>query len=311
LRSRQQVQAARISTVVNVSKAYYDILLTQEQVRVFDEAIIRLEKQLADARSQYEHGTVDKIDYRRATIALGNARSGRRGAEESVKFKKAFLSELMGHGAGAALQLAYDPKAMEGETLADTLQRVAPAERIEYQQLQTERGLQQLDVRYQQWRLLPTVWAFVNYNLVYQDNQFARLFDRSFPTSVVGVSAAVPLFQGGQRLQQLRRSRLVGKRLGVEMENVRQRINTEYEQALATYKSALNEWQTTRQNIALAREVYDVLKLQYDEGIKTYLELIVAETDLRTTQLDYYNALYRVLAGKLDLQRALGTIDVD
>ncbi|SMB99382.1 hypothetical protein SAMN00120144_0166 [Hymenobacter roseosalivarius DSM 11622] len=50
------------------------------------------------------------------------------------------------------------------------------------------------------------------------------------------------------------------------------------------------------------------MKLQYDEGIKTYLEVIVAETDLRTSQLNYYNSLFAVLASKLDVERALGTI---
>ena len=62
--------------------------------------------------------------------------------------------------------------------------------------------------------------------------------------------------------------------------------------------------------MALAQDVYRILKLQYDEGVKTYLDLITAETDLRTSELNYYNALYRVLASKLDLQRAQGLIPV-
>jgi outer membrane protein TolC len=38
------------------------------------------------------------------------------------------------------------------------------------------------------------------------------------------------------------------------------------------------------------------------------LELTVAEADLRTAQLTYYNALFNVLSSKLDVQRALGNI---
>ncbi len=309
--SRQDIRAAQINTVVDVSKAYYDVLLTQEQARVLDEAIIRLEKQFRDARSQHAYGTVDKTDYQRAAIALSNARSGRKRAEEAIHYKKALLKERMGYAESGELQLAFRAQEVEADVAIDTLQPAAPADRIEYQQLLTRRGVQRLNVNYYKWNFLPSVSAFANYNFVYQNEQFSGLFDRSFPTSLIGLNATVPLFEGKRRIHHLRKETLVDKRLGVEMNGLTQRISTEHAQALAAYKSALHEWKTAENNIALAKEVYGVLKLQYDEGIKTYLELIIAETDLRTTQLDYYNALYRVLSGKLDLQRARGTVAVE
>ncbi|RQP16160.1 MAG: TolC family protein, partial [Parapedobacter sp.] len=73
----------------------------------------------------------------------------------------------------------------------------------------------------------------------------------------------------------------------------------------------LNDWRVARENVALSEDVYNTIKLQYDEGIKTYLDLMTAETDLRTTQISYLNSLFAVLAGKLDVQRALGTVDID
>jgi len=48
--------------------------------------------------------------------------------------------------------------------------------------------------------------------------------------------------------------------------------------------------------------------LQYKEGVKTYLDVIFAESDLRTAQVNYANALYQVLSSKLDVQKQLGTI---
>jgi outer membrane protein TolC len=310
LQGRQNVQATRIHTVISVSKAYYEVLLTQAQLQILDEAILRLEKQLKDAYSQLESGTVDETDYQRATIALGNARSDRRKVAEAVGPKKTLLKELMGDPSEGELRLAFDARQMEENILTDTLPNASYANRIEYQLLQTQKALQQLTVDYHQWNFLPTLSAFVNYNLVYQSQGFRQLYDQTFPTSVVGLSATVPLFQGGRRVHNLRKAQLLDRRLDVELDNVRRRIRTEYEQALGSYKSALTEWNTIKTNAVLAEKVYRTTKLQYDEGIKTYLELIVAETDLRTTQLNYYNALYRVLSGKLDLQRALGTVPV-
>jgi len=58
----------------------------------------------------------------------------------------------------------------------------------------------------------------------------------------------------------------------------------------------------------LATEVYNVIRLQYQQGIKTYLDVIVAESDLRTSQLNLYTALYQLLQSKIDVQKALGTL---
>src|SRR5690606_14691139 len=86
-------------------------------------------------------------------------------------------------------------------------------------------------------------------------------------------------------------------------------LNTEYESALAAYNSNYFTWQTLQDNLALAEEVYNTIKLQYDEGVKAYVDLVVAESELRTAQINNYNALYSVLSSKLDLQRAMGQIN--
>lgn len=307
----QNTVDAKINTVVAVSKAFYDILLSQEQLQILTQAITRQEKQLKDARAQYEQGLVDKTDFQRASITLGNIRSDRKRALESIKGKEALLKELIGYKPENPIQIAFNRAQMEQNIAADTIQGISFANRIEYQQLQTLRQLQGLSINYYRYGFLPSVSAFGNYNLVYQNNEFGQLFNQNYPNSLVGLSVALPIFQGTRRIQNLCRAQLLDRRLEVDIFNLQNRINTEYTQALADYKSDLTEWNTTKSNVALAEDVYRVIRLQYSEGIKTYLDLITAETDLRVTQLNYYNALYQVLSSKLDLQRAQGTIRID
>src|SRR5690606_27762347 len=45
----QEVTDTRINTVVEVSKAFYNVLLTQEQLHILDQNISRQEKQYNDA----------------------------------------------------------------------------------------------------------------------------------------------------------------------------------------------------------------------------------------------------------------------
>ncbi len=77
---------------------------------------------------------------------------------------------------------------------------------------------------------------------------------------------------------------------------------------MAAYKSNRANFLALRENLALAKEVYGIIEMQYKAGVKTYLEVLTAETDLRTSQINYYNALYQVLASKVDVQKALGEI---
>ncbi len=312
--TRQQlaldIQNNKINTVVDVSKAFYDILFTQEQLRILDENVARQEKQYNDARSRFDVGLVDKTDYQRAAITLANIRSDRNRAQASIKAKVALLKQLMGYPVASDLDLSYDYNLMQQAVLLDTTEVINFANRIELQQLQTQQQLQQLNTAYYKWSFLPTVSSYINYNWLYFNDTFSGLYSQSYPTSGVGLQVSLPIFQGTRRLQNLKIAQLQEQRLELETENTRKAINTEYQAALARYKSDYYEWTTLRDNVTLAREVYDVIKLQYDEGIKAYVDLVVAETDLRTAQLNYYNALYNVLASKLDYQRALGTINI-
>jgi outer membrane protein TolC len=58
----------------------------------------------------------------------------------------------------------------------------------------------------------------------------------------------------------------------------------------------------------LARDVYNIIQLQYRSGIKTYLDVVVANNDLFAAQVNYTNAIFQVLSDRIDVQRALGTL---
>jgi outer membrane protein TolC len=305
---QQNTTATRIDVVTSVSKAFYDILLSQRQYEVFNEDMVRLQRNLRDARARYTAGLVDKTDYLQAEVSLNTSVSGRKQALESVKAKTAYLQELMGLTSAQPLALQYDTLRLEREAMVDTTAGSNAGNRIEIQQLQTQKSLQALNIDYYRWGWLPSLSAFGSYNLAYQNNQFGDLYSQSFPNSYAGLQLSLPLFTGGRRQQNLRRARLQNDRLDQDLVATGNRINTEYAQALATYKGYYTDYLRGKRNVELSREVYAIVNLQYREGIKTYLDLIVAQTTLRTAQLGYYSALFQVLASKVDLQRARGEV---
>jgi outer membrane protein TolC len=302
--------SSQINVVADVSKAFFDVLLSQRQLDILNEDIIRLQRSLKDAYSRYQAGVSDKTDYKQATISLNNSLSSRKQTAEAINSKIAYLKQIMGINRDHNLVLAYDSTRFEKEIYIDTNQKLDVNNRIEYRLLATQKNLRDLSVNYYRWGFLPSVSAFGNYNLVYASDKFSNLYSRTYPNAYAGLSLSLPIFQGTKRLQNLSRARLEVDRVNLDIENSANTINTEYVQALASYKSNYTSWALIKQNVDLAKDVYKVVSLQYREGIKTYLDVIVSQSDLRTAELNYYNSLFQLLSSKIDLEKSLGILGV-
>lgn len=306
---QQVIENARINTVVDVSKAFYSILLSEEQIKILDQNLERLEKQYKDAYSRFEAGLVDKTDYQRATIALTNVKSDRNRVANSFDAKYDYLKQLMGYPANLDFTIDFDQQGAAGKIAEDAADPLMLENRVEYQLLQTQQTLNEIQTSYEKWNYLPELSAYYRYNWNYFNADFSNLYKTAYPISSLGVNLSIPIFQGGKRIHQQKAAELQVDRGVIEIENLSNQIMTEYSTALADYNSSVYEWQLIRENMEMAEEVYDIIKLQYDEGIKAYVELVVAETDLQTAQINHINAFYQVLEDKLDLEKALGTIN--
>ncbi|MDN5286040.1 MAG: TolC family protein [Mucilaginibacter sp.] len=308
---KQNVTSSQINVVSDVSKAFFDVLLSQKQLNITNADIIRLQRSLKDAFNRYQAGVSDKTDYKQATISLNNSLATRKQTEEAIKSKTAYLKQIMGVDPLKPLALSYDSSRYEQAAVIDTNQTLDVNNRIEYRLLQTTKTLQNINVNYYRYGFLPSLTAVGNYTAAYLSHGFSNLYNDAFPTGYAGLSLSLPIFQGGKRLQNLSKAKLQVERADLDIVNSQNTINTEYVQALAGYKSNYASYQLIRQNVDLAKDVYKIVSLQYREGVKTYLDVIVAQSDLRTAELNYYNALFQLLSSKIDLQKALGTLTVE
>ncbi len=307
--ARQTTVNTQIDVVSNVSKAFYDVLLSKEQIRLFNADLVLLQRSLKDAYNQYKGGLVDKTDYQRATISLNNSKAQLKTAEEELKSRYALLKLYMSYPSDSALMLTYDSAEMANQiTAVDTNLAVDYNNRIEYQQLQTQKRLQQANLRYAKNAYLPSVYLFGEYNLNYYNDQFSKLYSINYPNSYAGVMLSFPIFQGTKRIQQIHIAQLQLDRLDYNFTSLKDSINAEYVQALGSYKSNLANYYLQKENLNLALEVYNVIQLQYRSGIKAYLDVVTANNDLFGAQINYTNALYQVLSNKVDVERALGVL---
>ncbi len=308
--AQQITDSTKIYIVANVSKIFYSLLLTLEQIDVFKEDTTRLSKTLRDTYHQYVSGIVDETDYDEAAISLNNSMAQLKQANENVTPQYAMLKQIMGMPPQQQFNVSFDTAQMTKDIGFDTTQELQFQKRIEFQQLQTAKKIQGQMINYYRNAWLPTLGAFFDYDYAFQNNSFGSLFSNAYPYSYLGLSLSVPIFTGFARTQNLRRAKLQEKLLDWDEVTLQSQVYSEYTSSLANYKSYMFNLNIMRDNVALARKVYDIVMLQYSQGVVAYLNVITAETNLISSEIGYLNALFQVLSSKIDLEKAMGVIIV-
>jgi outer membrane protein TolC len=306
--AEQITDSVKIFTISSVSKSFYNLLLTLEQINILEEDTARLGRNIMDTHNQYVGGIVDETDYQQAVITLNNSKAQLKQQIENVAPEYAALKQLMGYPPEKNFNVTFDTTQMMKEIYSDTTRQLQYENRIEYQQLQTVKELQHQQTVYNKLSFLPTVSVFYDYFYEYENPASSNLFRTAYPYSYFGVSLNFPIFTGFARVENLQRSELQEQSVNWEEMNLKSEIYTEYSSALANYKSNLYNLRLLGDNKSRAQNVYRVVSLQYNQGVVAYLNLLVAESNLITAEIGYVDALFQLLSSKIDLEKAMGEI---
>jgi outer membrane protein TolC len=306
--AEQFSDSAKISIVSTVSKSFYNLLLTLEQVNVLKEDTARLGTDVQDTYHQFVAGLVDETDYEQAVITLNNSKAQLKQQVENIAPNYAGLKRLMGFAPDRQFNVTYDTAAMMKQIACDTTLPLQVEKRIEYRELRTAQQLQQHLTGYYELSFLPSLSAFYNYAYEYENNSSSQLFKKAYPYSFFGLSISLPIFTGLSRIENIHRSQLQEEQLDLAEANLRSAISEEYTSALANYKSNLYNLTLLQENKTRATNVYRIVSLQYNQGVVGYLNIIVAESNLISAEIGYVGALFQVLSSKVDLEKAMGDI---
>jgi outer membrane protein TolC len=116
--AQQVTDSTKIFLVTSVTKSFYNVLLTLEQINVLKEDTTRLGKSLRDAYHQYKGGIVDETDYEEAAITLNNSMAQLKQANENVIPQYASLKQLMGYPPQKQFNVSFDTVEMAGRSRA-------------------------------------------------------------------------------------------------------------------------------------------------------------------------------------------------
>jgi outer membrane protein len=298
----------KIETAVAVTKAYYAVLVSNEQLSLLDANLDRLKKSLNDTKELFKNGFVEKIDVDRLSVLNNNLITERENVIRLLALNVNLLKFQMGMTIGSQLTLTDKIEDVGIEKTGILNTEGSYVKRIEYSLLQTQKKLNELDIKRYKSQFLPSLAAFGSTSTSFQNNSFSDLYDRQFPSTVIGLRLSVPIISGGQKLYQLRNAKLTAVKTQNELNNLENAINLEVSQAQTTYLNGQQSLENQKRNMDLAKEVLRVTKVKYEQGVGSSIEVTTAETSLKEAQNNYITALYDMLINKVNLDKALGNI---
>jgi outer membrane protein TolC len=183
--------------------------------------------------------------------------------------------------------------------------------RIEYNLLQTQYQLEELNMKRYKVGYYPSLVAYANVSSTAQRNSF-NLLDPSrrwYPTGIVGATLSVPIFDGLQKQSKIRQSRYNLDKIRNEIDNFRNAASLQVQNSRLALDDAIRSLDLQGQNLSLAEDVVRISKLKYDQGVGSNLEVLDAETSLKEAQSNYYGAVYDAIVSRIDYDVAAGNFN--
>ena len=300
----------KIDINVNVTKAYYQVLVSIEQLKLLDADIVQLKQQLDETVARNKQGFVEKIDADRITVQYNSLVTTRDNAIRSLGLNYQLLKFQMGMSIDNNLLLKDKLENIELDLNAATAVTDTSVylSRIEYNLLQTQKKLNEFDLKSKRAQFLPKLSAVGNYTSSYQNNGFGSLYSANFPSSYIGLNLTVPIYAGGQHTNQVRQSEITVLKSQNDLFNMQNTVNLQVSQAKVSYINGLKTLTDQKNNMALANEVLRVSKIKYEQGVGSSIEVTQAQTAVQDADNTYIQGLYDALVSKVDLDKAYGRI---
>lgn len=122
----------------------------------------------------------------------------------------------------------------------------------------------------------------------------------------MGINLSLPIFQGFSRKAKVKESTLALMEQDARILELEQQIEEEVEQAYSDWELAGKVIEVNDKTLQAAREMYQLTKLQYEQGLTSYFFLQQKESDLTNTENRYVNALYNLRVSVARLEKAWG-----
>lgn len=305
--SQEALKSTASKTIVEVKKAFYGVLLTQEMLAIMKASLLNAENNLKNVESLYNQGLVSEFDLLSVQVQIENLKPTVTQLENALLQTKDGLKILLGIKKEDDIELDGQME-FEKMVLAEQDSLIQKALNDNYD-LKTMLVKQQIDeefIELDRAEYWPSVVAFASYSINGQSDKFDFM---NYNTGIVGITFSINLFNGlrtNEKVQQSTIAAMQSKEQLVQLKEViKLQVSAKYNEIHRILK--LIDAQT--KNIELAEKAYSIAKVKYNEGTATQLEVQNAELQLRQAKTNRLQSVYDFIVAKSELDKLTGNIE--
>lgn len=302
---QRDVDAAYNQLRLDVSEAFYAVLIAQEFVRVAQQSVALVEKQLRIAEASLKAGAATNFDVLRAKVQLANAKSQLVRAENAIiTAKNAYktvlnipLAEDVSVKGILEIPEKHQMLALNLETLIEQALKNRPE--VHRTQLSEHAAHKQVDIA--KTRSRPDLGLFTNYQI----SQNERLTQMNRIWSV-GFQINIPIFDGFATRAAVQQSESALKQVQLAGTQVKVGVEFEVRNAYLNLLGAQTLIEVQREAVTQAQESVRIANLQFQNGIITTVALTDTQLALAQAEVNRLQAYHDYAVGLAKLEKAIG-----
>lgn len=287
------------SVLVGTAQAFFAAAGAEELVGARTHGIEVAQKTLDNARARLEAGVVNRVEVMRAELALVRAQQALREANDIRAQTYRQLTTLV--QLKEPFKVVPPARSDVKEQSVQDLAREALSLRPEYAAYQ--RGIEAAHAQKNAatWRWAPSLSAFgllrfFNYPGFAGDNYAWN----------VGLQLDWAIYEGGLRDAARHQAAAVERENRLRLEQARDVLTDELYNARQSVDTRQAALATAERSVELSRSTLDLVRVQYEAGTATQLDLLQAQDALISTEVALAQARFDLLLADLTLRRSAG-----
>ena len=308
-----QTEQKRQQTIYDVDQAYWQVVSLVHKKRLA-ESYLRLVSQLeTDISKMVSEGVATRSDLLSVSVKVNEAEMSVTKVSDGLVLSRMLLCQRIGLPVSEQIALADENDRdifVEEETASAPNVALAMNLRPELRMLQNTIDISKQSTRLLRAGNLPQVlltggYAVSNPNMF---NGFEKKLDGFWH---VGVIARVPIWNWGDVRYKVRASKGATAIASLELEEAREKIELQVSQTRFRVDEAYKRLAMARSDIRHADENLRTANLGFKEGVISTTAVMEAQTAWLQAQSQHIDAAIDVRLSQTDLEKALGTLDIN
>ena len=305
----EKSRASKQDLVNQVTKAYYQLMLTQDSYDVLQKSYKLAEDNYNIVNAKYRQGTVSEFDKITAEVQMRSVKPSVISAGNAVTLSKLQLKVLMGITADVDIKIDDSLAAYEGVVFANQLDNTVHEGLVNnttMKQLELNRLMLQKNIKSLRTNFMPTLGLGYSYQYQSMNNDSWKVFNYNYGSSSSLVfSLSIPLYKASN-FTKLKSNRIQMRQLDQNRLDTERKLNMQITSYQDNMSASSEQVSSNKENVMQAEKAVQIAGKRYEVGKGTVLELNTSQVQLTEAELTYNQSIYDYLVAKADLDQVLG-----